>query len=428
MGLKQLLGFSKKEEAIDTQKQYWANFLAERNTKSSELKKVLFELVEQTKFLTKQDIAKWRSAWQRAISIEYPNRVDLLAVYRDIEIDNHLTGVIGQIKNEVLQKRFKVVDINNDSDLPDTHKQLEDAQWFIDFCELVIDSVFFGYSLIQFDDIIEINGKKKFACVELLEREHVIPEHHVFVKNQGDHWKQGMDYTLPPYNMWCIGIGKPKDLGLFNKIAPQALAKKNVLAFWDKFAELFGMPIRIGKTSSSNPKDRNEVAEMLQKMGAAAWGMFPDGTDIEIKETTRGDAYQVYDKRIDRANSEMSKAIVNQTMTTDNGSSKAQGEVHLEIQENVIEYFARLLKIVINDKLIPFMIMRGFKGWESAKFVFDETTEFTVDEQVKIEEMIMSNFDVDPNYFIEKYKIPVLGVKQKSNPNFPPVNNKGFFD
>ena len=62
-----------------------------------------------------------------------------------------------------------------------------------------------------------------------------------------------------------------------------------------------------------------------------SWGLFPEGTEIEIKETTRGDAFNVYDKRIDRANSEISKGVLNQTMTIDSGSSLSQSEVHLEV-------------------------------------------------------------------------------------------------
>ncbi|MDP1812351.1 MAG: DUF935 family protein [Sediminibacterium sp.] len=433
MGWKELLGIEKKTSTVtketevnklSTNQQAIANFLADRNSKDSQdkIRRVLIELVEQTKALTQQDIAKWRQAWQRAISVEWPSRIDLYAIYRDVEMDNHLTGVIGQIKNEVLQKVFDVIDKDSSDSLPEQKKQLEDAQWFIDFCGYIVDHVFNGYELVQFGDVVEINGVRKFDCVETVTREHVIPEYHVFVKNMNDSYKNGIDYTLPPYSNWCIGIGKPKDLGLFNKVARHAISKKNIEGFWDKFAQIFGMPIRIGKTNSSNPKDRNEIAEMLQKMGAAAWGMFPDGTDIEIKETTRGDAWMVYDKRIERANSEMSKAIVNQTMTTDNGSSKSQGEVHLEIQNNVIEYFARLIRIVVNDKLVPFMQLHGFQGWENARFVFDDTVEYTVDEQVKIEEMIMKHFEIDPEYLIKKYGIPVKGVK------VAPKNSSNFFD
>lgn len=81
--------------------------------------------------------------------------------------------------------------------------------------------------------------------------------------------------------------------------------------------------------------ERSRIESMLENMGAAAWGLFPDGTDIDIKESSRGDAFNVYDRRIDRANSEMSKGLLNQTMTIDNGSSLSQSEVHLEVFENV---------------------------------------------------------------------------------------------
>jgi hypothetical protein len=401
------------------------NMLKDRE-QVTRIKRVLIELVEQTKFLTKQDIGKWRAAWQRAISIEYPSRVELNAVYRDVEIDNHLLGVIGQIKLEVLQKVFIIVDRDSEKEIEGLTKVLVDKIWFIDFCGYVIDSFFHGYRLVQFGDIVEMNKERKFDEVEVLDPDHVIPEHHVFVKNMGDHYTNGIDYTEPPYNTMCIGIGHKKNLGLYNAVAPHAIAKKNILAFWDKFAEIFGMPMRIGKTSSQNPKDRNEVAEMLKNMGSAAWGMFPDGTEIDIKETTRGDAWEVYDRRVDRANSEMSKAIVHQTMTTDNGSSKSQSETHLKIQEMVVNYFAIMVRIYINDKLIPFMVLNGFKGWDNAKIKYNDSIELTPEQQQKVEEMILKEFDVDPKYFIEKYNITITGKKQQKTTPFPPVNN--FFE
>ena len=58
----------------------------------------------------------------------------------------------------------------------------------------------------------------------------------------------------------------------------------------------------------------------LEKMGAAQYIVTSDGTEIEIKESSRGDAYNVYDRRVDRCNSELSKVVLNQTMTIDDGS------------------------------------------------------------------------------------------------------------
>jgi len=400
------------------------NFLADRE-KKDQIKKVLLELVEQTKYLTRQDIGNWRRAWQRAISVEWPSRVDLHAIYRDIRIDGQWLAVTGQIKKEVLQKVVVIVKRDDpETEIPELSSQLEDAQWFIDYCDLVIDSILEGYRLAEFGEVIDVNGIKKFSEVEAVDPDHVIPEHNVFVRNISDSWKNGIDYTKPPYNQWVIGIGKKKDLGLLNAIAPHALAKKNMLAFWDKFGEIFGMPIRVGKTNTNNAADRRDMADMLEKMGAASWGLFNDGTEIEIIETTRGDAWQVYDKRIERANSEISKAIIHQTMTTDNGSSKSQSETHLTIQEKVIEYFARLVRIAINDKLIPFMIMHGFKGWENAKAKYDDTKEYSIEEVSRLLEVLLQHYDIDADHIKENYNIPVTEKKQPGK-NENPGN---FFD
>ena len=120
------------------------------------------------------------------------------------------------------------------------------------------------------------------------------------------------------------------------------------------------MPIRIAKTSSRDPKDRNRIEDMLSGMGAAAWALFPEGTDVDIKETSRGDAFNVYDKRVERCNSEISKGILNQTMTIDNGSSLSQSQVHLEVLQNVVESDADLIKDIVNEQLIPRMVRHGF--------------------------------------------------------------------
>lgn len=146
-----------------------------------------------------------------------------------------------------------------------------------------------------------------------------------------------------------------------------------MLSFWDSFGELFDMPIRIGKTISRDKKEITKVERMLKDMGAASWGLFPEGAEIEIKETSRGDAFNVYDRRIDRANSEMSKCILTQTMTIDDRSLHSQCEVHLEIFRNTVQSDADFLHHVINNRLIPLMAKHGF-GVEGYTFEYESIT------------------------------------------------------
>jgi len=185
-----------------------------------------------------------------------------------------------------------------------------------------------------------------------------------------------------------------------------------MLAFWDQFGEIFGMPIRIGKTISREEKEKSKIAKMLEQMGSSSWAVFDEGTEIEIKESAKGDAFNVYDKRIDRANTEISKAILGATMTIDDGSSKSQATVHENVLTDISYADADFLRDIVNDKLIPFINKHGF-GFEGYRFDWDDTYEYNPVEMIKIEELMINNFEIDYKYFIEKYNIPILGPKKQ---------------
>lgn len=376
---------------------------------------ILIELNQQTESLTKKDIATWRRAWQAAINYEQPNRCALLDVYSDAMIDLHLTGCISQRKGKTMQKTFMLTGKNGKED--EKARQIFEREWFMDFIDLALDSPFFGHSLIQFNDILNDNGIMSFSGVELVPRKHVVPEYGVITREAGDDWKNGVSYREGDIANWCIEVGKPRDLGLLLKCAPQSLSKKNMLAYWDTFGEVFGMPIRIGKTMSQDTKDISRIEKMLSEMGAASWGLFPDGTDIEIKESSRGDAYNVYDKRIDRCNSEISKGVLGQTMTIDNGSSLSQSETHLEVFENICRADATMVKYLVNDRLIPLMLRHGFPV-QGVVFDWDEANSYTPAEQREIERLLIQYYDIDPQYFIDKYKVAITGTKQPSANSF----------
>ena len=329
-----------------------------RRVDKENARKMLIDLNLQTERLTRKDIADWRAAWQRSLDVENPNRNRLYDIYTDVTIDLHLTGCIGQRKGFVMRKGFKIV--GKDGKTDETATALFEEEWFDDFCGEVLDTRFWGASLLEFGAPVEVMGKLRFSSVSLVPRRHIRPEFGVIVKDQNDSPDRGFSYREGAFAEWCVEVGKPNDLGLLLKCCPSALSKKNMLAFWDGFGEIFGMPIRIARTTSADEKERSKLESMLAKMGAAFYGVFAEGTEIEIKESSRGDAYNVYDKRIERANSEMSKGTLNQTMTIDSGSSLSQSEVHLEVFEDVVEADRKMLRNVVNNKLIPFMIRHGF--------------------------------------------------------------------
>ena len=381
---------------------------------SAQQRRMVIDLFRQTERLTQKDVATWRNAWQRAIDVDNPKRLLLYNVYTDVEIDPHLTGCIAQRKGFATKRAFRLVDKQRteNSDITALFKQ----EWFDEFLSLVMDSRFFGHSLIQFGSPVVVDGIMRFSSIELVPRRHVVPEYGSIIRNQNDDARNGLSYREGKLAEWVIEAGTSHDLGLLLKCAPNALSKKNMLAFWDGFGEIFGMPIRIAKTASQNKSDIDRVENMLRSMGAAFWGVFQEGTEIDIKESSRGDAYNVYDRRIDRANSEMSKCILNQTMTIDSGSSLSQSQVHLEVLENVVAHDEKFLRNTVNNRLIPFMARHGFPV-EGYSFDWCPIPEYNAEQIMQVEQMLINGgYDIDPQYFIDKYSISVTG-KSQPDPN-----------
>lgn len=386
-----------------------------RFAKSRKGVRLTAQLMRQTDSLTKKDISDWRQAWQAAISVDTPNRSRLYDIYTDCLVDLHLSGCVGQRKGKTMQKDFRIVGADG-KEKPEA-TQLFMREWFSDFCGYVLDSRFWGHSLIQLGDVVSDEGGMRFDGVELVPRKHVCPEHGVITPDPGGDWRTGVPYREGDFALWGVEAGKPNDLGLLLKCAPQCISKKNMLAFWDMFGEIFGAPMRIARTNTTDEGERKRIENALNDMGAAFWALFPEGTDIEIKESSRGDAYNVYDKRVDRCNSEISKGVLMQTMTIDSGSSLSQSETHLEIFEDVIKADAKMLANVVNDKLLPLMVRHGFPV-KGLSFQWDDAASFSPSEQREMERILLEYYEIDPQYFIDKYNVQITGTREsKTQPD-----------
>ena len=398
--------------------------------KARERQAILEALKQHTAALTRKDVGQWRRAWQLAINIDHPNRALLYDIYRDTEIDLHLSGCVAQRRGFVLSRSFHLV--NTDGMEVEEATNIFDATWFKDLMRYALESILWGHSLIELGDPIDdASGKRIYSSVTLLPRKHVIPEYGHIIYNEGQSWQSGFNYRAEPYISSLIEVGRPDDLGLYLKAAPQVIAKRNALAFWDNFSELFGMPLRIAKVNARDQKAIDDAHSMLQQMGHNFSAVFDEGTEIQLVENSKGDAFNVYDRRIDRANSEMSKLVIGQTMTIEDGSSLSQSETHLKVFQNLVESDCDMIRDMVNNQLLPRMVADGFPV-ANLRFDWDYSVDYTPEQQVAFETMIADRYEVDPEYFAEKYAIPV-GPRRNPNPLSDPKDLKrpnphSFFD
>lgn len=382
------------------------------------LTRTVIELQRTSEALARRDIADWRAAWQSALDYENPSRTRLYDIYRDVDADLHLSGCIAQRRGFVMARSFKLVDASGDKHPEAAH--FFDQPWFKRYLELCLESRWWGHSLIELGEVVtDADGCPCYSGVSLMPRKHVVPEYHRVIKNVGDDWRDGSDYTAEPYTPNYIEAGVRDDLGLYLKAAQQTIPKKHALSFWDAFAEIFGMPMRIARTTTRDPAERRRLERMMYDAASNLAVVTGMETEIEFVESGKGDAFNVYDKRVDRANSELSKLSIGQTMTIEDGSSLSQSKTHLEVFMNLVESDRDMLRDNINNELIPRMVRHGFP-LQGLRFEWDDAIDYTPEQQVSYETMVADRYEVDPSYFADKYGMPVgrrISIMPPSSPD-----------
>ncbi len=354
------------------------------------------------------DIATYKSAVTQAESLVAPQRANLYKVYKNIELDAHLTAAVNQRKNLTLSKDF---DVKLSGEENEELEYIIKQKWFRDFIDYSLDAIYYGHSLIQFDSVVD----NAFKSVELVPREYVKPEFHIVTNTYAD--LTGTDYLEAPYNNWCIGVGKPRDLGLYMKAAPLVIWKKNALGAWSEFVEIFGSPIRIGKTDTRDEVTRANMESMLKNMGVASYGVFDTDDLIELVESNRTDAYQVFDMMIQRCNSEISKLILGQTGTLDEKAYVGSAEVQERVLKNVAYNDEFFIEGVLNYQLVPMMTRLGiFPEGVTISVKAEEELSLIDQSKIDIELIKTGKFSFTPEYLEEKYGSEVIPVLDPASP------------
>ena len=113
--------------------------------------------------------------------------------------------------------------------------------------------------------------------------------------------------------------------------------KRGGMRFFAEYAERFGMPT-IQIKAATGTKDAklqayaNRVIRMMRKGVLVSTGEFTaEHLDMESKYQTT----HLYDSYMDAMDKETSKALLGQTLTTDEGGSRAQGDIHKQILETL---------------------------------------------------------------------------------------------
>lgn len=367
----------------------------------SKVTQLLVDTLRRSRTLWRKEINHWQSARSSRYSTDMPRNFLLQDVYEDVMMDAHLHGITENRTLRTTNKEYIIVDIEGKRDDVRT-TYISNKTWFEKLIEFAHKTTYYGTSVAFIKQ-----ANKEFVDVEMVKRHSVVPELGYIFTDVGQ--TKGFPYREFPNEL--IELQMYDAVGILEKAAPYTILKRHSWGSWDEFEELFGVPIRIAKVASQSETVKNEVAGWLQEMGSAPYAVFPIGTEIEIKENTKGDAFNVFYQKLQELNRELSKLILHQTMTTDNGSSKSQGSVHENTMKEVVFADEKRLLSILNDTLVPMMRNNGYDIPVGHRIKVSETKDPS--EQIKIDaEFLKAGYILPKDYIEENY-----GTRIEAMPN-----------
>lgn len=366
-------------------------------------------IINSFKDQSRAGIAKWRNALAWAQNPANPRICQLQDLYDNLEADGHYIAQRDLRKAATTGYAFSIVN-RKTGDIDEQKTAFFQSEWFFDFVDAVLDSIFKGFTLIELTDPKNIN-------FEVIPRRNIVPRLGIVVREPYDqtgiNFTRGFEHTL-------IHVGKPSDLGLMADICGQLIWKRNAQQSWAEFTERFGMPLISATTNKTTRADIQQIDEMLAALGESARAVLPEGTTIAVTPFAGSDAYRVYDAQIDRINAEISKPITGGTMVTDDGSSRSQSEVHeRNLDDKLSEADRRMVAFVVNNQLMP-MLAHWHHPVNPATdyFQFDSSFELDLTQHWSIvNQMITQGYEVDEKWLAQTFNVPITGRREPSIDN-----------
>lgn len=306
----------------------------------------------------KADVEKWRQALDEWEDPKQPDRYEMIQLYQEIIQDDAVSSHLNDILLEIQGTEFEIGTFDKNGKFnPDTAKaELLKAEWFSEVIRNIIEAEMQGFTLMEV--IAKPVEQYTTDDIQLIPRHLVIPEKGM-VRTRAQVNLNLIDYTQPAYSNRLLKIGSRTEKGAFNNIALLYIYKKNALAYWANYQSKFGIPPVIVKTDLENTAKTDSLVSFLQEMRSNTFSLVGFDDEIAILNGVTADAFSTFQELIDRCDQRIAIRLEGQTMTTQDGSSRSQAEVHERKGDKL--FIARLRRVeqVVNSQLFPILNLDG---------------------------------------------------------------------
>lgn len=360
---------------------------------------------------TRMDIADWRRAMAQSQNADNPKHMLLYDLYQNVMLDAFLSSQIETRVEKLQAADFHLIDSKGKTNDVAT-AMLKGSVMYNNIVQHIVETKFFRHSLLEFG--YENSSK---LSVALVPRKHVIPERGLFLPDASR--DIGIAYReAREYGSWLVEIGscETTNLGQLNKAVPHVLMKKFAQSCWSELCEIYGIPPRVLKTNTSDPRMLDRADEMMRTVGSAAYFIIDEIEEFAFANgvNTNGD---VYKNLMAVCNQELSLLVLGAVVGQDTvNGNRSKEESSMKLVEAKINADKRQVEFVFNETILPALARIG---------VIPEGLLLKIQKDVDIEQLwkmtheATAYYDIDTQWIKETFGIPIIGRLQQ-----PSADNK----
>ena len=333
------------------------------------------------------------------------------------EKDPHLFSQLQTRKNAVTGLDFEIIpfgDEPRDKEIADfIEEQLGGIEGFEDVETDLLDAIGKGFAVGE----IMWGYDEGHVVVQSIKTRH---QKRFFWDSLDDSFKvrtkEAPEGTLLPGNKFIVHKYKARSghtsrAGILRVVAWMYLFKNYDLKDWVSFAEVYGLPLRLGKYQpGASEADKVALMQALIQIGADAAGIIPDGTTIDFINTEKTSSSDLYERLARYCDEQISKAILGQTLTSDSGGgSYAQSKTHNDVRHDLTIADCKALASTLRRDLIRPLCIFNFgedKRIPHIRFDCEESEDLTQTAEIIGTLIEKTGLRVPTSYLYKKFSIP----------------------
>jgi len=309
-----------------------------------------FSYIPTATVIVSAEISEYKTAFQSAHNTYSQQRTKIYDIYQNaLDFDAHLKGII---EKRLLNTSGRKLTYIVGEEEPEGMQEKLQSPVITNMMNDIIMVRFWGMGLFEFDI--------KSGEYTLLPIKHVDPFQRFFRKQQAGVSKEDVSFDNLKN---VIFLGQANAFGLLQQLSLLAMYKRATIGDWAQYSQLAGTNFRTIKYRGSMP-DANTRSNMRDIVNNAGTGTLdlPRDVDIETSNQTSTSQNQLFENYVKYLDDEMTKLVLGQTMTTEDGSSKSQAEVHERVQDDIFDNDAQYVLDTFNKDFKYVMEAFGFIG------------------------------------------------------------------